>query len=1041
MEEVLSWFEDEKSRREELLRACQNSHQWPLSPANTISSGLNRTLALTMFQHDSQSPGSSIPMQDTFPLHVPWTPSEDHVQAMAGEKRGRRSKQSLTPSSSPSPEAKRQKRSTEYPCPDCRKFFTADRWSEHVKRTHFPDQIWECQNINERTKKPCTSKPFFRAENFKTHLIGQHSCSNEEISRLAKACRFPVMNFFHQKCGFLGCGETFDAREDSIEHIKNHFRQIAQRSNPPKDLGVSQWEENCASAHILKRGVHYRVVLGTARNNSEHNRDSNNDDGSGNDYSSSRPHKNSQSGPDEGAPPGGEDTSSDSAHFDSGQDSSYMSYGQYSAISPQIESKSKCATQSSSYTIGLEQDVLPFTIRRRLGFGGHGLVDEVFSVSSKETFARKSVLLSGGISDTSPQMVHLKNELSILKGLSHPHLVKLIGAYADAKYSHIIMSPVADQNLADYMLSSLSAGNEGLYRWMGCLTSAIYYLHGQGIQHLDIKPQNILLKGDHILLADFGTAKSFEGWPMNRTILAVTPMYSAPETMLYGRQEFCSDIFSLGCVFSEMMTRQSGRSIRQFEEFRSRSGKKAFHLTISEVRNWITFLPWTIPSNRLLIHPAEDQKKMGETILQMLAEVSSDRPTSSDLQSCFIELGCHQCKPVTSEETAPSSPAAPDEDSSENSPSCGTALSSKPIGSKASTNITLSEASATTSPEIIDVDCIDDADRRNSIHSLSLFFSSLDKISLSTGIGKTTSQNPAQSSSKSGDSSTEEVFAARAAKSDFTCPRCRNVFNDMKAHMLTHQNEPSIKCPIQICRYHTKDFAEEHDKPQKLLSQCENPTFCGSCPSSQSMVERTCNWTEALEKHPTKVHGIGEIPDNDSALSSLGNMSGEPSTRYSDHQVESPAYASAVENELNVHEHLKEYVPGIKCEWDEAASVNVQLMKEGNTKPIMLKTTQETIHRGSSQLQADYDMPRFSTDNLAASSNYVIFPSRNRTYSVSSNGTSDQGLDSPLNSTQGDPGTPATEFADDTQAMSEDAKSLVQYDPKVVLSRLYSKGM
>lgn len=41
------------------------------------------------------------------------------------------------------------------------------------------------------------------------------------------------------------------------------------------------------------------------------------------------------------------------------------------------------------------------------------------------------------------------------------------------------------------------------------------------------------------------------------------------------------------------------------------------------------------------------------------------------------------------------------------------------------------------------------------------------------------------------------------------CPGCRKAFKDLKAHMLTHQNERCEKCPIQACGYHTRGFAAE----------------------------------------------------------------------------------------------------------------------------------------------------------------------------------------------------------------------------------------
>jgi Homeodomain len=52
------------------------------------------------------------------------------------------------------------------------------------------------------------------------------------------------------------------------------------------------------------------------------------------------------------------------------------------------------------------------------------------------------------------------------------------------------------------------------------------------------------------------------------------------------------------------------------------------------------------------------------------------------------------------------------------------------------------------------------------------------------------------------------------------CPylECGGVFKDMKAHMLTHQNERPYKCPIATCDYHIKGFARNYDKNRHYVN-------------------------------------------------------------------------------------------------------------------------------------------------------------------------------------------------------------------------------
>jgi serine/threonine protein kinase len=94
--------------------------------------------------------------------------------------------------------------------------------------------------------------------------------------------------------------------------------------------------------------------------------------------------------------------------------------------------------------------------------------------------------------------------LGHLKKLSHIHIVELIGSYTDPKFVGIIMSPVAEYNLKDFLeLDPLPSGARSFLRtFFGCLAAALCYLHDNRVRHKDIKPQNILVKGHQIFLTD-----------------------------------------------------------------------------------------------------------------------------------------------------------------------------------------------------------------------------------------------------------------------------------------------------------------------------------------------------------------------------------------------------------------------------------------------------------------------------------------------------------------------------------------------------------
>lgn len=402
-------------------------------------------------------------------------------------------------------------------------------------------------------------------------------------------------------------------------------------------MGASQWEHKCAYSHELTPGVHYHVAQaedghdkddkdGHDDGDDDEDEDDNDDDGPGNDGSSNQQPGNSEFPPDSGPPPGGDNGASDHNAPDFDIFSSFLEFGQHSSELNQECSDSDVDGQQSTYiAYGLEQFLLPFAILRILGAGGHGLVHEVVDKRSAETFARKSVRRRSKNPAVSSRLIHLKNELTI----------------ADSKYAHIVISPVADQNLADRLSRSIEQGQ--LVRWMDSLVSATSYLHAKGVQHLDIKPENILLKGENILLADFGTAKYFtEISAKPDEVLVITPMYCAPETILRRRQEYASDIFSLGCVFSEMITRYFGYSVEQFVCFRADHGSKAFYLTIPAVKEWVALLPrYTrdISTEQRLCQLFDPQRKLHQIICQMLDEEPSVRPKANNLQFDFSDTG------------------------------------------------------------------------------------------------------------------------------------------------------------------------------------------------------------------------------------------------------------------------------------------------------------------------------------------------------------------------------------------------------------------
>jgi serine/threonine protein kinase len=78
------------------------------------------------------------------------------------------------------------------------------------------------------------------------------------------------------------------------------------------------------------------------------------------------------------------------------------------------------------------------------------------------------------------------------------------------------------------------------------IASALQYAHDRSIIHRDVKPENILVRADGMLLvSDFGVAKFLEqSTQISRQTQVGTPMYMAPEQHM-GHPCFASDQFAL----------------------------------------------------------------------------------------------------------------------------------------------------------------------------------------------------------------------------------------------------------------------------------------------------------------------------------------------------------------------------------------------------------------------------------------------------------------------------------------------------------------
>jgi hypothetical protein len=145
--------------------------------------------------------------------------------------------------------------------------------------------------------------------------------------------------------------------------------------------------------------------------------------------------------------------------------------------------------------------------------------------------------------------------LELIKGLRHNYLLQT-QAYWSLEDRLLIVMDLADGSLRDRLQHCRGQGKTGipvdeLLTYFREAAEALDFLHDKQVQHRDIKPDNILLLGRHVKVADFGLARLQRGVSMVTATGSGTPAYMAPE-IWNNKVHYHSDQYSLAATYAEL---------------------------------------------------------------------------------------------------------------------------------------------------------------------------------------------------------------------------------------------------------------------------------------------------------------------------------------------------------------------------------------------------------------------------------------------------------------------------------------------------------
>jgi len=197
-----------------------------------------------------------------------------------------------------------------------------------------------------------------------------------------------------------------------------------------------------------------------------------------------------------------------------------------------------------------------FKILGRLGSGGMGDIYKAMQEPLNRIVALK--VLSPQLGRNEEFSKRFDIEAKAISKLQHNNIVSLYDYGESDGLKYFAMQFVEGEDLGKRIAQKKQMNVEEIIDITKQICRGLRYAHENNVIHRDIKPQNVLIDKTGVCrLSDFGIAKIFESTNLTLTGMAVgTPEYMSPEQAEGDDLDEQTDIYSLGIVIYEMLTKR-----------------------------------------------------------------------------------------------------------------------------------------------------------------------------------------------------------------------------------------------------------------------------------------------------------------------------------------------------------------------------------------------------------------------------------------------------------------------------------------------------
>jgi serine/threonine protein kinase len=190
-----------------------------------------------------------------------------------------------------------------------------------------------------------------------------------------------------------------------------------------------------------------------------------------------------------------------------------------------------------------------FRFGKVIGHGKYSIVRVATRVKTNENVAIKCLIKKSSSKNINVDCdTALKLEVSILKELHHPAVIKLLSYHKVNRNNYLVFELMAGGELFSQLANNDMYTEGDVQKVVKIIAQVLHYCHSLGIVHRDLKPANVLLKThdcSSLKIADFGLARHVHEGCLTA---CGTPQFIAPEIVSGKLYDHQCDIWSLGIL-------------------------------------------------------------------------------------------------------------------------------------------------------------------------------------------------------------------------------------------------------------------------------------------------------------------------------------------------------------------------------------------------------------------------------------------------------------------------------------------------------------